>query len=722
MFDLSNEHVGKLLSHLNPEQEKTVLHPSGPMVVFAGAGSGKTRVITTRIAVLLESGVKPHEILAVTFTNKASREMKERLEKLNSVGHLVHVGTFHSACSRWLREFAGELGFSSDYTIYDDRDSLQAIKTVLKELKVDVEETPPRDFLNAIGRAKTYGWLPADAQKHVVEHPHTFPPLGVQVYKRYQEYLASCNAMDFNDLLMNMLLLLRSNQRVRSFLQKRYKHILVDEYQDTNPTQFALVSLLVNDEKNLFVVGDDDQSIYSWRGADPSNIIDFKSHFPGAKEVRLEQNYRSSGNIVKAASAVIGHNTHRASKVLWTANEPGEAIEYRAEYDGESESWWVCDRIKEELSCYHYRDIAIFYRVNAQSRQIEDSLRKENIPYKIYGSLKFYDRAEIKDMMGYFRLLVNPDDDVSFRRVVNTPTRGIGKKAVEMVSEWAFENQVSMMTAAKQIILKNPSRATTKLSHFINMMDRIKANQKSKSLADLLSLMLDEIQYKAYVDKKFPEQSQDKMSNIHELGTALAEYEQESSGGANLAQWLKDISLGESNPEEEGKGGVSLMTLHSAKGLEYPRVYLLGVEEGLLPHNNSLNEERDIEEERRLFYVGMTRARKKITLISAQKRRVFNQWVSYYPSRFLKEIPKDLFSTTEGSVALWQEEEAFHQDDGLLKLGGLVSHPTYGKGEIKNMDQDFGVVKVVVDFQDHGLRRVRAEHLEKPGLSYDYNL
>ena len=711
---------------LNVPQKEAVLYGPGPAVVFAGAGSGKTKVITTRIAVLLEQGFRPHEILAVTFTNKAAREMRQRVESLSDVGHLVHVGTFHSSCARWLREFAVELGFSSDFTIYDDKDSIQALKGVLKELKIKKEDHSPREYIKAINRAKTFGWSPKEAEKYTLEYPDVFPPLGAQVYDRYQSYLINCNAMDFSDLLMNTLLLLKRNKQVRTILQNRYKHILVDEYQDTNPTQYSLIKHLVNEDKNLFVVGDDDQSIYSWRGADPHNILNFETAYPGAKKIRLEQNYRSSSYIVQAASSIIIKNTKRAEKVLWTQNPPGEKIQYVLEYDAESESWWIADHIQEDMKFFPYKDTAILYRTNAQSRQLEDVLRRQKIPYRIYGSLRFYDRIEIKDMIAYCRLLSNQDDDVAFKRVLNTPTRGIGKKALEDIEKETFSNDLSMLQAAKKIIKEEPSRTTKKIESFIQLMNRLKHFLKDNPLSEFLPYLLKELDYKTYLQKKFPDQLQDKMSNLHELGAAIAEYSANNSK-SSLANWLKDISLADSGDNSE-EGGVHLMTLHAAKGLEFRKVYIAGVEDGLIPHSNSMEQEHDIEEERRLFYVGMTRAREKLLLLSARRRRILNNWQSYDPSRFLKDIAKDTISGLSGSLKDFisnLDEDDEDTNCRHLKIGSSVTHPTYGRGTIKSMDHDFGILKATIDFFDFGLRKVSLHHLETVkslgGISYDYH-
>ena len=714
------------LALLNPAQKKAVYHDKGPAVVFAGAGSGKTKVITARIAVLIEQGYRPNEILAVTFTNKAAKEMRERVESLSQLGHLVHVGTFHSSCARWLREFASELGFSSDFTIYDDRDSIQALKGVLKKLNIKKEDHSPREYFNAIGRAKTYGWSPKDAQKYLSEYPNVFPPLGAEVYEQYQQYLASCNAMDFSDLLMNTLLLLRRNDKVRSLLQARYQYILVDEYQDTNPTQYALIELLVNQSKNLFVVGDDDQSIYSWRGADPHNILNFEEHYPDAIKIRLEQNYRSSSCIVQAASSMILKNKKRVEKQLWTKNPTGDKIQYTLEYDSESESWWVADHIMEEKHFFPYQEIAVLYRTNAQSRQLEDILRRQKIPYRIYGSLRFYDRSEIKDMIAYCRLLVNQDDDVAFSRILNVPARGIGKKSIEEIDHIAYSQGVSKLQAAKTLSNEKSARSASKVAAFVTLIKRLKLFLESNPLSEFLPYLIKETDYHSFLQKKFPDQLQDKVSNLHELGAAVSEY-CASDSQALLAQWLKDVSLAGSEDNTSQENGVHLMTLHAAKGLEFRKVYIVGVEDGLIPHSNSMENDLDVEEERRLFYVGMTRAREKLFLLSARRRRILNNWQAYNPSRFLKDIAKDTISGLNMSLTEFISDlskEDSQTSCKHLKVGSSVIHPTYGRGEIKSMSHDFGVLKATIDFTEFGLRKVQVNHLEAiksvSGLRYDY--
>ena len=712
MISVNRNEIDKQIEALNSEQRVAALHRQGPAVVFAGAGSGKTKVIITRIASLIREGAHPQSILAVTFTNKAAKEMRERLFGIDQGLYGVQVGTFHSACARWLREFSGELGFSSDFTIYDDKDSLQAVKVILKEFKETILDSSPREYLNAIARAKTYACLPSEADKLTQSDPNFFPPLGVEVYKRYQAYLISCNAMDFSDLLMNMLILLRSHKLVRKTLQLRYRYILIDEYQDTNATQFSLINLLVNNEKNLFVVGDDDQSIYSWRGANPHNIIGFQETYPEAQMFHLEQNYRSSGCIVSAASKMIARNKTRAPKTLWTRKEFGEKIKFASEYDAETESWLVADTIVEEKEKFSYNNTAILYRTNAQSRQVEDTLRKKKIPYRIYGSLRFYDRVEVKDLLAYCRLLINEDDDIAFRRVLNLPPRGIGKKALELVEDLAREEDLSLYKSAQKLVQEKKSRAVLKLQGFLSLISGLKVFLDKNLLEDFLSHLIEEVNYRTYLEKKYPELLQDKMSNIHELGAAISEYASEASH-VSLSNWLKEAALVDNEREEaeegEEKETVHLMTLHAAKGLEFEKVYIIGVEDGLIPHTNSMDDPSQLEEERRLFYVGMTRAQKSLVLVSAARRRVLNNWVSYPASRFLHEIPKSHLETEAHDVGEEDEriEFSFYEGD-------LVYHNQYKAGRVVEKEEDLsGACQVIVDFKFYGLRKVDPRKITK---------
>lgn len=689
--------IEEIIEKLNGPQKEAVLHPEGPLVVFAGAGSGKTRVISARIAVLLERGARPRSILAMTFTNKAAQEMKERVKLWSPQGEFVPIGTFHSLCARWLREFAHELGFTSDFSIFDENDSKSLVKKIMEELRIKDEKTSTGDYLGAIGKAKMYAWLPDEA----VKNERFFPPMGIMVYKRYQEALASCNAMDFDDLLMNMLFLLKRNENVRRIMQERFQHVLIDEYQDTNTTQSELISYLLNPNQNLLVVGDDDQSIYSWRGADPNNILEFKSRYPKAKVIRLEQNYRCTKNIVGAAAALIANNKKRAEKTLWTDNKDGPLISFRQEYDAIQEAIWLTDQIKVENFTFRYEDVAIFYRINAQSRQIEDALRKQNIPYRIYGALRFYDRAEVKDILGYFRLIVNPRDDVAFRRIVNVPARGIGDKGLEVIEEKALAENVSLLQALHMLI-QNQARISPRMVSFFNIIQDLRRINEQGTLSDLLQGFLKSTDYLAYIQKKYPDSVADRVANIHELGTALAEYEL-AHEGAKLVDWLNDVSLSSSANDTEQ--GVSLMTFHSAKGLEFPRVYIVGVEDGLVPHSHNIENQDNLEEERRLFYVGLTRAKEKVSLVTAQKRRIFTYDMVNPPSRFLKEIPSHFFDIPSKKL-LSSESEASPD----MKLSAVL-HSAYGRGQVKRVEYEWGVAKAVVDFRDFGIRKVNITQL-----------
>jgi DNA helicase-2/ATP-dependent DNA helicase PcrA len=740
-----SERAAELLKGLSETQRRAASHPKGPLVVFAGAGSGKTRVIAHRIAWLIETGVRPWEILAMTFTNKAAGEMRSRVAALTPFAGRALIGTFHSACARWLREFAGELGFTSDFTIYDDDDSLAAVKLVLGELNVKMDDkTTAQEFKAAINKAKTMALLPSDEQLRRDEWG-ILPPGGAAVYERYQEYLASCNAMDFGDLIMNVLLLLRRNAVVRDIMQQRYRYILVDEYQDTNKTQFELVQRLAERHRNLFVVGDDDQSIYSWRGAVPSNIIEFDKTYPDAHKVTLPTNYRCSGTIVAAASAMVAHNQYRVAKELRTDNDPGDKIGFRMEADNDLEAWWVVDQIRSEAKRFALGDIAVFYRTNGQSRVLEDALRRENIQYQIYGTVRFYDRAEVKDLMAYLRLLVNPQDDISVRRVLNVPPRGIGDKAEELLEGEAKRRGLPLLKTAELLVEEGAPKLGPKLATFTRIMAGLREKLATTKLDEILEELVSATGYMEYVRKRFPEAAADKVDNIHELGAALAD-QLAANADATLADWLQSVSL--VSEEKDGPGGVTLMTLHMAKGLEFPRVFVVGVEEGLLPHHNSLEDKMTLEEERRLLYVGMTRAKEKLSLTSAYRRRTYNTWAANRPSRFLSEIPRELFEpVTEAEQRHMREvaggyayardddedDEGGDSDRGVdrgprydygdeggaspsfrarVAAGDTVDHPTYGRGVVSEVVEEFGLVKAVVRFDDFGVRKVMVHHLQ----------
>lgn len=702
----------------------------GPLVVFAGAGSGKTRIITTRIARLISQGVHPWEILAVTFTNKAAKEMKERAEHICPEARRSVITTFHSASARWLREFADELGFQNNFSIYDDGDSTRLLKKILKEF--DPKGNIPNllsEMQSFIRFAKINGLTPHDAEKNQSEFVSLIPTGGLALYHKYQEQLYNNNAMDFGDLLLNLLLLLKRNRKVSDILSSRFKYILVDEFQDTNRTQFEIVKLLSAKHGNLFVVGDDDQSIYSWRGASPGNIIDFQTLFPGSLQVALEQNYRCSGNIVSAASAVIQNNKHRAPKTLFTEADSGDPIDLHIESDGDMEAWWVVQSILQERSLFKYEDIAIFYRTNSQSRSIEEALRRQNVPYTIFGSVEFYDRLEIKDIMAYIRVVVNPSDQLSLTRIINVPPRGLGAKAVELVETQAKDRQISLLDAIDQLGDEGIPRVGTKLRYFADLMKALKNDLINMNIADVVKTILEATSYTDYLQKKFPDQYRDKLDNIQELAAGMVEF-QKQNPDQNLEDWLQSVTLVRGNDQQDQGIGVSLMTLHMAKGLEFNRVYLTGVEDGLIPHKNSLDDSSQTEEERRLLYVGITRAKKKLSLLGASKRRTYNSYTINPPSRFIEEIPVETMNVSQAAQAILDahksaESEPSSDDDLLygelsyepdsseLSIGDQVRHPTYGKGAITGFEHKFGQAKVIINFHDFGYRKIRPTQLVK---------
>jgi DNA helicase-2/ATP-dependent DNA helicase PcrA len=728
--------VNHLFKDLNAAQKQAALHTNGPMVVFAGAGSGKTKIITTRIAYLIALGTRPWEILAVTFTNKAAGEMRQRVESLTEDASRSLITTFHAACSRWLREFAHILGYDSNFTIYDDNDSTTLIKQILKEInpKGEIASLTP-SIKSFIHNAKNNCITP-DALDQAPLKLKEKQPLGADhVYREYQKRLAACNAMDFNDLLLNMLLLLRHHKDVRETLQRRYRFVLVDEFQDTNRAQFELVKTIVANHHNLFVVGDDDQSIYSWRGAIPTNITSFDTVFPETKTVLLEQNYRCSSNIVDAASDLISHNKVRAAKKLFSEKPAGDPIDFRLETDGEMEAWWVIKQIEQEKSRFKFDEVAIFYRTNSQSRAFEEMLTRENIPYTIYGSVEFYARMEIKDLLAYVRLAVNEADDISLRRIINIPTRGIGAKAVEGLETTGRELNLALYPTLKHLCSPGSGRSMGKLAVFFELIENIKKLIAEASPIEVLPKILEMTSYPDYLRKKFPDQHLDKMENIYELITSLEEF-LKSHPTATLTEWLQTITLMRSDNDEQATTGVSLMTLHMAKGLEFPRVYIGGLEDGILPHQNSLNDNALVEEERRLLYVGITRAKQKLSLTAANRRRLYDKVTFNLPSRFLEEIPEkylnissDEFSSGMGQKRSfssfgsesfggsephynYDEKEFWNDGDELLTPGARVYHPTYGKGIVKDTETHFGKTKLIIDFFDFGERKISSNHLQ----------
>jgi DNA helicase-2/ATP-dependent DNA helicase PcrA len=638
-----------LLAGLNPAQEAAVTHPGGPLLIVAGAGSGKTRVLTQRIAWLIaEQGVSPYEILAITFTNKAASEMRDRVQALvGAVAQRMWVSTFHSACVRILRRDASRLGYRSTFTIYDQADSVRLVGYVVRDLGLDSKRFAPRaihgyisnaknelvDFETFAGRARTL------MERKVAE-----------VYREYQQRLLAANAMDFDDLLLVTVSLLQACPDVLAHYKQRFRHVLVDEYQDTNRAQNELVLLLAGEHRQVTVVGDSDQSVYGWRGADIRNILQFEDAFPDATVVVLEQNYRSTQTILDAANAVIANNALRKPKALWTEQAAGElVVHYHAEDEHDEGSWLASEVMRlhraQGAGGFAWGDIAVFYRANAQSRAVEEELVRRDIPYKVVGGTRFYDRKEVKDLLAYLRVIANPEDEVSLKRIVNVPRRGVGDTSVDRLDRWARQHGVPFADALAHAdqcgVTGKALGGVGTLSELLGGL-RVDARERNVPPAQLLEAVLDRTGYLAEVMAENTIEAAGRVENIEELVGAARESE-------NLDEFLEQVSLVADADEVEGDGSkVTLMTLHTAKGLEYPVVFLIGMEEGVFPHLRSLGEPDELEEERRLAYVGITRARERLYLSHAWCRTLWGQTQYNPPSRFMKEIPEALLYFAEG--------------------------------------------------------------------------
>jgi DNA helicase-2/ATP-dependent DNA helicase PcrA len=635
-----------LLQNLNPPQREAVLHDEGPLLILAGAGSGKTRVLVHRIARLIrEKGVHPRQILAVTFTNKAAGEMRERVEKLLGGGETPLISTFHSTCARILRREIRNLGYEGNFAIYDDRDSEKLLKEIVAQMNLDEKRFPAKVFASAIDDLKNAGRLPQD-----VSSGDFFMEKVAMVYSAYQERLKRCNALDFGDLLLLTVKLFETVPDVLERYRDRYQWLLVDEYQDTNPIQYRLIRLLAGARKNLCVVGDDDQSIYRWRGADLRNILDFEKDFAGVKVVKLEQNYRSSGTILSAAGKVVEKNRGRKKKTLWTENPAGERIVYRQTADEREEARFVCREIERFVRCGgDIGGVAVFYRTNAQSRVVEDALVADGIPYRMVGGMRFYERMEIKDILAYLKVLENPSDEVALRRIINTPARGIGLATVYSIGELAGQKHLlfyeALLESAESGLLARGPRG--KVSAFASMLGRFRIAAETMPLAELASRIIRETGYEEKLKNDRSEEAADRLANLQELLAALEEFER-SNEDHSLSAFLEQVALVSDLERGEGrKDAATLMTLHSAKGLEFPLVFMIGMEERLFPHVRALEDHEQMEEERRLCYVGMTRARERLYLLNARRRRIFGQEQYNIPSRFITDIPHEFLDLEE---------------------------------------------------------------------------
>ncbi len=643
-----------ILDGLNPAQREAAAVPSGPLLILAGPGSGKTRVVTHRIAYLIQQhGVSPHRIMAVTFTNKAAREMKERLERLvGPAASALTVGTFHATCARILRREAAQVGLDPSFVIYDDDDQLSLVKSVLKELELDEKRYPARPFLNAISSAKSELKSPHQYGEFTTSY---WQEVAARVYRRYQELLGLNRALDFDDLLMTAVQLFRSCPEVLDRYHERYLHLLVDEFQDTNVAQYALVKLLAGKSRNVSVVGDPDQSIYSWRSADIRNILNFEKDYPDARVVVLEQNYRSTGTILEVAQGVINANTMRKAKKLWTENGPGQPVTVFETYDEGEEATFVAREIEKLVAREgrSFRDFAVMYRTNAQSRALEDAFRRYRLQYKLVGGTRFYERREVKDVVAFLRLIQNPEDGVSLARVMNVPPRGIGAKTMAELDRLARRRNLSLFDAARMVVSDEPGddkplpqltpRVRNAVAAFVETVNYLVQRKVELGIVDLLDLLLERTGYRSYL-LDGSEEGQDRWENVMELRTVARDYEHLNPGAA-LDAFLEEMALvSDVDGLKEEEEGVTLITLHAAKGLEYPCVFIVGLEDGICPHSRSFDDQAAMEEERRLCYVGITRAMERLWLVYATRRTLYGNVNFNEPSRFLADIPPHLVS------------------------------------------------------------------------------
>lgn len=685
---------------LNEPQREAVYHTDGPLLILAGAGSGKTRVLTHRIAYLIgERGVNPWNILAITFTNKAAEEMRQRVDNLVGFGaESVWVSTFHSACVRILRRFIDRLGYENHFTIYDTDDQKTLIKEVCRKVDVDTKVFKERSLLSAISSAKNEMILPDEFELNA---GGDFAKMKIaKVYREYEAQMRANNALDFDDLLVKTVQLLQTQPDVLESYQERFRYIMVDEYQDTNTVQFQLVSLLAGKYKNLCVVGDDDQSIYKFRGANIRNILDFEHEFPDAKVIKLEQNYRSTGNILNAANSVIANNHGRKEKSLWTENGEGELIRLRQFDTAFDEADFIGEDIKSAVrQGGSYNDSAVLYRTNAQSRLLEEKFIAMNIPYKIVGGVNFYARREIKDLLAYLKTIDNGRDDVAVRRIINVPKRGIGLTTINRIQESATERGIDFYEALLAPgLIAGVGRSATKLDSFAALIEYFKTLAEEMNITDLLQEVIEKTGYIESLENEDKEEAKTRKENIDELISKAATYEescQDKDEKATLSGFLEEVALvADIDSLDEDQEYVVLMTLHSAKGLEFPRVYLAGMEDGLFPGYMSINagDREELEEERRLCYVGITRAEQELTLTSARRRMVHGE-TQYNPmSRFVKEIPRELLDT--GNKKFTQEtempaqqntyaraREAFRAQAFAGALGGMTPAKNQGVGK-----------------------------------------
>lgn len=722
--------MNSLLTGLNKEQQQAVQHTEGPLLILAGAGSGKTKVLTVRIAHLLAQGVNPYEILAITFTNKAAKEMKSRVEGLvGDVANRIWLSTFHSFCAKFLRfELNNFLGYNSNFTIYDTSDSQAVIKAALKALNLDDKYYPVGAMIGAISDAKNKLLFASDFRKQARDF---YQQKVADVYEYYERELRKNNALDFDDLLLVAVKLLQSNEAVLDKYSKRFRYVMIDEYQDTNHAQYLLAKLLASHWKNIAVVGDADQSIYAWRGADIQNILDFEKDYPNCTSIKLEQNYRSTKIILDAANAVIENNEGRPKKNLWTDKTEGAKIQHFTAQSEHEEAAFIGDTIakKHDIHGVPYGDMAILYRTNAQSRVLEEALIKRALPYTMVGGTKFYDRKEIKDVLAYLRVLYNPFDDLSLLRIINVPKRSIGATTVAKLQDYARANGTSLFMTLTQLHLVDTIKGKTKekLEEFGILIFTLVAEMEDKTVLDILESILDRTGYLAQLEESTDPQDQARAENIGELLSVAKDF-QDTNPTGTVEDFLEQVALVndvDSFEQEESK--VTLMTLHAAKGLEFPIVFLGGLEEGLFPHSRTLMNPEEIEEERRLAYVGITRAEKELYISNATTRTVFGRTSSYLPSRFIDEIPEELVDGLRAkrkvpddikrhvpqhmSVTSRPVTKPIVRNEVIAdwKVGDTAIHSKWGNGKVINVAGEGAGMKLTIEFPTQGIRVVMAK-------------
>ena len=722
--------MNSLLTGLNKEQQQAVQHTEGPLLILAGAGSGKTKVLTVRIAHLLAQGVNPYEILAITFTNKAAKEMKSRVEGLvGDVANCIWLSTFHSFCAKFLRfEIDSFLGYNSNFTIYDTSDSQAVIKAALKSLNLDDKYYPVGAMIAAISDAKNQLLFASDFRKQARDF---YQQKVADVYEYYERELRKNNALDFDDLLLVAVKLLQSNAAVLDKYSHRFRYVMIDEYQDTNHAQYLLAKLLASHWKNIAVVGDADQSIYAWRGADIQNILDFEKDYPNCTSIKLEQNYRSTKIILDAANAVIDNNEGRPEKNLWTDKIEGAKIQHFTAQSEHEEAAFIGDTIakKHDIHDVPYGDMAILYRTNAQSRVLEEALIKRALPYTMVGGTKFYDRKEIKDVLAYLRVLYNPFDDLSLLRIINVPKRSIGATTVAKLQEYARANGTSLFMTLTQLHLIDSIKGKTKekLEEFGILIFTLVSEMENRTVLDILESILDRTGYLAQLEESTDPQDQARAENIGELLSVAKDF-QDTNPSGTVEDFLEQVALVndvDSFEQEEAK--VTLMTLHAAKGLEFPIVFLCGLEEGLFPHSRTLMNPEEIEEERRLAYVGITRAEKELYISNATTRTVFGRTSSYLPSRFIDEIPEELVDGLRAkrkvpddikrhvpqhmSVTSRPVTKPIVRNEVIAdwKVGDTAIHSKWGNGKVINVTGEGAGMKLTIEFPTQGVRVVMAK-------------